>query len=188
MANFRDKLDSEVKQYNQKKNDAALTETQFIDHRISQYTADIKELCLKYAQRGQRSIKGFFVPGRTDYNYETTVDDAYVIDVPKSVKDKKPSKNTMYGGIKGGNLEVVRANINLFDGKFKSDQTVNIKVDPAMIEKVRSGIVKSLSTEGFKKLSIEPLTGTTYALKKGLLGESVSASGTAHYYYVEIEW
>ena len=94
----------------------------------------------------------------------------------------------MYGGIKGGNLEVVSANINLFDGKFKSDQTVNIKVDPAMIEKVRSGIVKNLSGEGFKKLSIEPLTGTMYALKKGLLGESVTASGTAHYYYVEIEW
>lgn len=187
MANFSDKLNSTVNQYNDKKNKAALTRSQFIDHRIRQYTEDIKEICMNAAQSGQRSIKGFFVPGRTDYNYETTVDSAYVIDVPKNKKDEKPSKN-MYGGIFGGNIAVSAARIYLFDGKFSADQTVNIKVDPAMIEQVRVGMVKNLSSEGFRKLSIEPLTGNVYDLKKSILGEHIALCGTAQYYYVDIEW
>ena len=80
------------------------------------------------------------------------------------------------------------ARIYLFDGKFAADQIVNITVDSAMIEQVREGIVKNLSSEGFKKLSIEPLTGNIYDLKKGILGEHIAVCGTTHYYYVDIEW
>jgi|GEM_PF-3037311 len=186
---FADELNAKANAFDKKANDY-LSESEFIANRVKQYTADIKSLCTAAAKRGQRSIKGFFVPERTDYNYETTTDGPYLREVPKSLIDKKPYKNPKYGNLISGNRDICDAVINLFDGKSyaKPINYKNFTVDGDMIEKVRVGVLKNLTAEGFKRLQIEHLTGKSYGLKKVLLSEVITVTGTSHYLYLDIAW
>lgn len=164
-----------------------LSKDEFIANRIRAYTDNIKELCTKSARSGSRALTGFFVPERKDNNYEVSVDDAYIIDKPKNLINKKPWKNALYGGLKGGNEELRYARINLFDG-WDYSKPITFSVDDNMIEQVRLGVIKSLSGEGFKKINIEHLKASTYKIKEVLFSEIIVQSGTASYFYLDIAW
>ena len=87
----------------------------------------------------------------------------------------------------GGNLDLQKAAIHLFDGEHYS-KPITFAVDAAMIEEVRVGILRRLATPKFRKLEIKHLTGEIYGLQKLVFSEVVSVVGTAHYYYLDIEW
>ena len=183
---FADELNSKVNDFNAKAADV-LTENEFIAIKTKQYTLQIKQLCTAQANQGKKSLRGFFVPETIDHNYETTTDGPCILDEPKSLIDKKPSKNSLYGGIYGGNLSLIPASIYLFDGKDYG-KPAHFKVDGAMIEKVRAGVLSNLAGEGFTKLVIEHLTGPRYGLQKLLFNEIVTTVGANHYFYVDIAW
>ena len=169
------------------KSENVLSKDEFIANRIRQYTRDIKDLCKQSAGNGSRSLKGFFVPTRQDNNYDVSTDDSYIIDKPKNLISKKPGKNALSGGLRGGNEEIQSARIYLFDG-WSYDKPITFAVDSNMIEKVRLGVVRNLSKEGFKKLNIEHLNGPIYKTKEVLFSEIIVQSGTASYFYLDIAW
>ncbi len=185
---FADDLNKEARKQGQKQAKAP-TVNDFINDKVNHYTNDIKKLCTDGAKRGEYSIKGFFVPerynGGADY-----YNDAYIRDEPKNMINKKPSLNPLRGGLDPDYRKVIDANITLRDGlRYESAYNFRcIAVDNSMIEKVRLGMERSLSSAGFKKFKIEHLTGPKYEAVKFLLGETVQNRGTCHYFYVDIAW
>ena len=186
---FADDLNSKVNLYNQAANNNILTQKEFISKRIIQYTSDLKALCTKQAEQGQRNLIGFFEPQTIDNNYETTVEGPAVLSISKNLINKKPTKNVKYPGllIGSGNTVLYGADLSKLRG-MPLDKKITFSIDATMIENVRTGIIRSLSNLGFKRVNIEHLTGNRYELKKVLLSEVISISGTNHYFYVDIAW
>ena len=182
---FADELKAKTNDYHSKVEEKP-TKDDFVNDRIQKYVVDIKKLCTEAASKGEKTIKGFFVPYRVDYNYETTCDGPLLLEKPTALINKRPSVSAS-GGLYGGAAELNQAVITLHDGQnYRLYGAVDM-VDDAMIESVRIGIINKLVSEGFKTLEINHLVGPKYVVSSKLFN-AVIKKGTRHYFYLEIEW